>query len=119
RVAVMDHGRLVALDPPGRLKSRVGGDIITLRTPEPARARAFLEGRGLAPREADGALEFEVANGEEFLPRLLQEADFTVEGAGLRRPTLEDVFIKLTGRAIRDEILDARDQMRAHMRRWR
>lgn len=119
RVAVMDHGRLVALDAPAKLKHRVGGDIITLRTPERVRAKEYLERRGLAPREADGALEFEVPNGEEFLPRLLHEADFAVEGAGLRRPTLEDVFIKLTGRAIRDETLDAKDQMRAHMRRWR
>jgi ABC-2 type transport system ATP-binding protein len=122
RVAIMDHGQIVAFDTPERLKALVGGDLISFRTEAPGAARELLRNRlGLEVREGpEGELILESPNGEQLIPRLvalLQEAHLKVNSVGLRRPTLEDVFIKLTGRAIREEEASALDRMREFARR--
>ncbi len=70
----------------------------------------------------EGQLIIETAHGDRFIPQIVStlvesETPVRVQSIDLRRPTLEDVFIKLTGRAIREEEASARDQMRGHMRR--
>ncbi|MBX6341021.1 MAG: ATP-binding cassette domain-containing protein, partial [Thermomicrobiaceae bacterium] len=120
RIAIIDHGRIVALDTPERLKSRVGGDVITLRTRDDARAAAAIEERfGLQPTRAGGALRLEVAGGEAFIPRLIQELPVPIETVSLRRPSLDDVFLRLTGRAMRDEEASGVDRMRERARAMR
>ena len=73
-----------------------------------------------ARRDGDG-LSFEVANGEEFLPIFLKEFGTRILTVSLRRPSLDDVFLKLTGREIREEeISDTfRAMIRQHGRRLR
>jgi ABC-2 type transport system ATP-binding protein len=120
RVAIIDHGEIIALDTVEGLKEMVGGDVITLHTSDNQRAAAKIQQEnGLASRAgADGELVVEVEHGEAFIPRLMVSlADGTepveVQSVQLHRPTLEDVFIKLTGRAIREE---EGDIGREHMR---
>jgi ABC-2 type transport system ATP-binding protein len=120
RVAIIDHGEIIALDTVDGLKEMVGGDVITLHTSNNERAAARIQREhALAPRPGpDGALVVEVEHGEAFIPRLMVSlSDGTepvdVQSVRLHRPTLEDVFIKLTGRAIREE---EGDIGREHMR---
>jgi len=103
RIAVIDHGKLIAMDTPGKLKKIVGKDIITVKTDDDDRAieeirlRYQIEAR----HDADG-LHLEVANGGEFLPAFIRGFGTKILSVSLRRPSLEDVFLKLTGREMRE-----------------
>jgi ABC-2 type transport system ATP-binding protein len=103
RIAVIDHGRIIALDTPSALKSMVGGDVITLQTDNPEEAVTELkEKHSIEAKMDSGGIHFEVPNGEKFIPTLVREFKSGLQGVSLRRPTLDDVFIKLTGREIRE-----------------
>jgi len=119
RIAIIDYGRIVALDTPDGLKRMVGGDVVTLRTADDSKAAAFITRRfGVEVRRLDGqgGIYFEISSGEEFIPRLIKEIPFPVHSISLRRPTLDDVFLKLTGRHIREETASAADRFREHLR---
>jgi len=108
RVLVMDHGRMIADDTAGNLKSTVAGDVITLGFASEADARSAW-GR-LGEASAGSALEgstirLVVDRGDLLLPRLLREVD-AVTSATLRQPTLDDVFLALTGRSLREDSAD-------------
>ncbi|MBI4491785.1 MAG: ATP-binding cassette domain-containing protein [Chloroflexi bacterium] len=119
RIAIIDHGKIVALDTPARLKAGVGGDIITLRTTDNERAAAELQARfGLEAARQDGMVRLEVPRGDEFIPRLVQDLTSQIVAINMSRPTLDDVFLKLTGRAIREEEGSAKDTMRLGARMW-
>jgi ABC-2 type transport system ATP-binding protein len=119
RIAIVDRGRIVALGSPDQLKAMVGGDVVTLATSENAVAADELRERfGLEPILDDGTVRVEVADGAAFIPRLVRELSMPVASATLRRPSLDDVFLKLTGRAIRDEGGGQLDQMRMMAARW-
>jgi ABC-2 type transport system ATP-binding protein len=105
RIAVMDHGEIVALDTPERLKRAVGGDLITLTTANSQAVASELRQRyGLAPIVADGTgtVSFRVPVGEAFLPEFIRSVGYPLESISVHRPTLDDVFLHLTGRAIRE-----------------
>ena len=118
RIAIIDYGRIVALDTPENLKSMVGGDIITVKTrDDEAAARQIAARYGVKVRRTADGLSFKVAKGEEFIPKLVVESETEILSVGLRRPTLDDVFLKLTGREIREEEAGPLDRMRERMRR--
>jgi ABC-2 type transport system ATP-binding protein len=124
RIAVIDHGKIVAIDTPAKLKARVGGDIITLRTGDNAAAAERLKMvAGAETRSGpDGQLIVETAAGDRFIPQMMElfatgSAPIPVETISVSRPTLEDVFIKLTGHAIRAS--EAESQMRLAVKMWR
>ncbi len=120
RIGIIDHGRLVALDTPDALKARVGGDVITLTAPDPpALAAALRERFGADARVADGTVVLERSDGASFVPEVVRAFPRWVEAVSVQRPTLEDVFLKLTGHAIRDEEASPVDRMRLHARAWR
>ncbi len=117
RIAIMDHGKIVALDTPANLKSMVGGDVIRLKTSDNAlAAQQIREQFGVEPREVKDELIVEIANGEELVPRLVEKLTARIASISVRRPTLDDVFIKLTGHEIREAEADSRDQLRGMMR---
>ena len=119
RIAIIDHGKIVALDTPVQLKARVGGDVITLRTTDNERAEADLrEHFGVEVARQDGMLRLEVPKGDEFIPRLVQSLSGQILAINMSRPTLDDAFLKLTGRAIREEEVDAKDDMLSGMRMY-
>ena len=103
RVAVIDHGRIVALDAPGVLKNALGGDLITITSRDTALAATELRQRyGIAPTVTDATVSFRVRGGESLLARFVRTFAQPVEAIALRRPTLDDVFLELTGHEIRD-----------------
>ncbi len=118
RVAIIDHGRIVALGTPAELKAQVGGDVVVLSTDDNARATTELSERfAVEALQDNGTLRIEVPDGADFVPQVVRSLSVTVKTATVRRPSLDDVFLKLTGRAIRDESADARAQLRMFARR--
>jgi len=112
RIAVIDHGRVIALGTADELKSQVGGDRIEVVVRELAdldRARAAGDGIGIGPaqvndRERRITIPIEGGAGDlvDFLQRL-GTAGVAVSDVGLRRPTLDDVFLQLTGHAAEEK----------------
>jgi len=120
RIAIIDYGRTVALDTLEKLKDGVGGDVISIKTEDNEEAMRLLEGQyKLKPGIENGIISFTVPHGEEFLPKFVSGFPLRLLSIGLRRPTLEDVFLKLTGRNIREQEVDSMQQMKnmARMRR--
>jgi len=120
RIAIIDHGKLVAIDTPENLKTIVSKDIIWVRTDNDDRAAEELRLRyQIEARRDNNGLTFEVASGEEFLPNFIRELGTQILSVSLRRPSLDDVFLKLTGREIRqEEISDVfKAMLRQHGRR--
>jgi ABC-2 type transport system ATP-binding protein len=119
RIAVIDHGRIVALDTPAALKQGVGKDRVSARSADPAAlAKLLADKYGVASVAIDGGLEFMVSEGDAFIVKLLTTDRPALEGISVRRPTLDDVFLSLTGRQIRQEEGEANfARMRAVRRR--
>ena len=112
RIAVIDHGEIQALDTPARLKSGVGGDLVTVGTPDlDAAAAEIAERYDIEATRHDDTLTFHVDGGETFLPEFVRRFSQPVASIGLRKPTLDDVFLEVTGHQIRDEEVSAYDQM--------
>jgi ABC-2 type transport system ATP-binding protein len=103
------------VDTPEKLKQMVGKDIISVKTDDNDKAAAEIRRRYQIETRRDGdSLCFEAANGEEFLPVLIREFSTRILGVSLRRPSLDDVFLKLTGREIREE--EVTDMLKAMVR---
>ncbi|MGC4192488.1 MAG: ATP-binding cassette domain-containing protein [Thermomicrobiales bacterium] len=118
RIAIMDHARLIALDTPTQLKASLGGDRIRLRTEDNEAAVDILGSRYGKEALIEGdTVVFAVDHGDEFAPELLRTFPVPVQSIEIARPTLNDVFLQMTGREIRDEGADKRDKLRAQMQR--
>ncbi len=110
RVAIVDQGRIVALDSPAALKKQIAGDIITLGydTEEQVKgASALLEDVASVreKHESGNTLQIYVDHGDEALPlvlRVVGQGHFPAKSVHLSRPSLDDVFLKLTGRTLRE-----------------
>jgi ABC-2 type transport system ATP-binding protein len=103
RIAIMDHGQIVALDSPETLKAGVGTDRITIHTDDDDAAIAALVSEfGIEARISEGAVTFGVPAGEQFVPRLFAELGVPIRSVNVSRPTLDDVFMSFTGSSIRD-----------------
>ncbi len=108
RIAIMDHGQIVALDAPETLKAQIGHDRVMIQTDDDARAITELKRRfDIEATTAEGAVTFGVPGGEGFVPRLFSELDVPINGVSVSRPTLDDVFMSYTGTTIRDAEEDA------------
>ncbi|HUB99053.1 MAG TPA: ATP-binding cassette domain-containing protein [Solirubrobacterales bacterium] len=103
RIAIMDHGEIVALDTPEALKEGVRADRIRIETDDDGAAiEAIAETFGLEATISEGAVSFAVSEGEEFVPRLFAELPVPIRSVSVSRPTLDDVFMAHTGSTIRD-----------------
>ena len=119
RIGIIDHGKIIALDTPARLKDGVGGDVITLRTGDNAATIAEIQQHyNIEGRIQDNQVVFSIKNGETFLPEFIRGFSGQIQGVSLRRPTLDDVFLKYTGREIRTEEMTPMDNMRARHTAW-
>src|SRR5579863_1251846 len=93
RIAIMDHGKIVALDGPETLKAGVGKDRVTIHTDDNEAAIAALERQfQIEAKVSEGAVSFGVPAGEEFVPRLFAEFELPIRAVSVSRPTLDDVF---------------------------
>lgn len=103
RIAVMDHGEVIALNSPENLKNDVGGDVLEVSTDDNATAKKMIEeDYQKEVTETDDILNIKVAKGNEFLVNFVKGFPISIKSVNLRRPTLNDVFLNLTGRAIRE-----------------
>jgi ABC-2 type transport system ATP-binding protein len=120
RIAIIDHGELVAIDTPDALKATIGKDRIELHVDDTtATIAALREQFGIEARLSEGAVVFHVAGGEEFVPHLFAELGQPVRSIRVARPTLDDVFMTYTGRTIRDAEASASERLRNHAGPWR
>jgi len=107
RVAIIDHGKIVALDTPENLKHSVGGDVISL---EVASDKDLTEDLRRVPgvmdaRKEDGQYRIKAVNGEELTPVVLKavwDQGAVVTSVNLSHPTLDQAFLEYTGRSMRD-----------------
>ena len=111
-LAIIDGGKIVSEDTPNRLKQQIAGDIISLgmhmQNGTGAHVKEALQGRSFLRelQETENGMQLYVERGEEVLPevlRLLDSNGTTIRTVTLARPTLEDVFLRLTGRSLREE----------------
>ncbi|GIU91630.1 MAG: daunorubicin resistance protein DrrA family ABC transporter ATP-binding protein [Acidimicrobiia bacterium] len=103
RIAIIDHGRIVALDTPGALKQKVGSDRVELRTADNAAALGALRRMGMAAEATSEAVVVWVPDAEAAVARLVGAVGVPVTFVRVAKPTLDDVFLHFTGRELRDE----------------
>jgi ABC-2 type transport system ATP-binding protein len=117
RITIIDDGRIIALDTPDKLKDALGGDLVTLKAQDNDAASAELKEKyNLSLDIENGHITFSVPRGEKFLPKLMGTFKSPILSISVRRPTLDDVFLKLTGHAIRDQETGSKEQMIQSMR---
>ncbi len=102
RIAVLDRGRIVACDTPAELKKHVGGDVLTIEADDPEGLAAQLSARFDRPATVvGGTVTLERRQGHELIPRIVESLPAgRLRSVSLRRPTLADVFLKITGRGL-------------------
>ena len=120
RIAIIDLGNIIALDTPADLKDQVGGDVIKIKTADDEAGERRL--REMYPdldmlNDPECKLCFEMEKGEEFIPELIRNFGTKIISVSVHRPTLDDVFLKLTGKEIRDEGSDDKANLRLGMTR--
>jgi ABC-2 type transport system ATP-binding protein len=105
RLAILDRGKLTACDTPTALKEKIGGDVLTLTCADPpglaATAAAIREKFGVEVQQVDNTLRLEHSSGHLFVPQLIGALPAMIASVSLGKPTLEDVFIRLTGHGFR------------------
>jgi ABC-2 type transport system ATP-binding protein len=113
RIAIIDHGKIVAIDTPEALKASVGKDRVQIHTADDQAAIAVLAREfGIEAAMHEGAVTFSVSSGEQFVPRLFAGMSVPIKSVSVSRPTLDDVFMSYTGSTIRDAEASGADQMR-------
>jgi ABC-2 type transport system ATP-binding protein len=122
RVAIIDYGKIIALDQPGRLKDGLEGDMISVKAGSVIELSEKLKQQDFVKdlRENDGELTLVVKNGAAIMPRIVEVAaglGVRIESMSIREPTLEDVFLHFTGREIRSEGSDEYHGLAAIKRR--
>jgi ABC-2 type transport system ATP-binding protein len=120
RIAIIDHGQIVAIDTPEALKASVGKDRVQIHTADDrsaieALARVF----GIEAAIHEGSVTFPVTAGEQFVPRLFTELGLPIKSVSVSRPSLDDVFMSYTGKTIRDAEASGTDAMRQMAQRFR
>lgn len=117
RIAIIDHGKIIKLDTSEKLKDSLGGDVIKIGTTNGKALIALVNRKKLGHHamEHDGTVEITAKDGAKALPKIIEAAKgakIDIEYSTLKRPTLEDVFISLTGKEIRDEQASSKDQLK-------
>ena len=123
RVAIIDRGKILAVDSPRKLKDMIGSDVITLRCSEPNRLKNILESISWVRdvKRHGEKLSIYVEIGETKIPKIIKIAEengIRISSITLREPTLEDVYLNFTGKTIREEAKPM-IRMPPGFRRWR
>ena len=120
RIAIIDHGKIVAIDTPEALKASVGKDRVQIQTSDDAAAiRELADLFGIEAAIHEGAVTFAVESGEQFVPQLFARLSVPIRSVSVSRPSLDDVFMSYTGTTIRDAEASGTDHMRAMAARIR
>lgn len=121
RIAIIDKGRLVAMDTPARLKEELGGDLVFLSTSDDQLTMEELSLHfGVQASPVKDGVEFKVKDGEGFLLKSVELLTPRIKRTSIKHSSLDDVFLRLTGRAIRQEESGvSKDHRRPRVRRGR
>lgn len=117
RVAIIDKGKIIALDTPAKLKEEIGSDLITIQSPDREQLYAKLSTlpwvNHVEPH--DGSVTITLEHAERHVAELAQLSatnGIAIESISIRKPTLEDVFLYFTGRTMREEEIGSKEHMR-------
>jgi ABC-2 type transport system ATP-binding protein len=106
RLAIIDHGKLLAVDTPARLRQQFGGSVVELETVRPSRMVAAVRAlRGVQEVVQDGnQLKVTTEMGSNVVPQVINTLaqDGELKNIAVREPNLDEVFLHLTGTALRD-----------------
>ena len=120
RVAIIDHGKIIALDTPENLKNGIGGDVVTIRSTDPAAIVSSLKEPWISRVEQhNNDVIISLQNAEQHVSTivtLLTGKQIPIESIAIHKPTLEDVFLSFTGKTIREEEADHKTNMRMYQR---
>lgn len=107
RVAIIDHGKIVAIGTPKELKSNIGGNLISIECDKPKKMAEIIEKNNFGDfKVLDEKCTIKINNGSEIIPKIVNEAHnngVKIESIDFHLPSLEDVFIHYTGKTIREE----------------
>lgn len=121
RIGIIDNGKIVAVDSNEKLKQVIGGDVVILKADKVEDLKKLLLKKNITKKvdiEKD-SLKFVAADGDHVIPDIIRSAE--KQGIDIcyvhsNHPSLEDVFIHYTGKKIRDEVSDGKDQFKNNMR---
>ncbi|NOZ69382.1 MAG: ATP-binding cassette domain-containing protein [Deferribacteres bacterium] len=120
RIAIIDNGKIIVAGSPDELKKTLGGDVVYIRTSDNRRARREIERLfNLDVSERDGEIYFTFARGDACIPGIIKTIGETVQSIRVQRPTLNDVFLKITGKEIREDALSSGDAVKEAVRAYR
>ena len=122
RIAIIDNGKIIALDTPENMKNFLGGDVIQIETKDLENLDNILHFDWIKEKKKfDGYLNVTVADGGSAIPAILKassDSGIKIDSVHMIRPSLEDVFIHLTGRSIREQEADESDKVKSMMNQW-
>ena len=120
KIAIIDNGKIITIGTPEELKKIVGGDVIYISTSDNSRAKAEIEKLfSVEVFEKDNELFLTSTRGDACIPEIIRALGDMVLSVRLQRPTLNDVFLKMTGRAIRAEEMSSGDTLKEEVRSYR
>ena len=116
RIAIIDRGKIAAIDTPSQLKQKIGGEVISIKTED-----AFQPEQPWIKNitKHDGCINLTVEGADQKLSSLLeiaQENEITIDSITIHKPTLEDVFLHFTGKTIREEEASWTEEVRMRRR---
>ena len=123
RVAIIDHGKIIAIDTPNNLKDGLGGDLVTIRSPDPGGVSAALREPWVVRVEThNDDVVVSLKNADQYVSTivtLLNTRQVPITSIAIHKPTLEDVFLSFTGKTIREQEAGQKETMRMHQRMMR
>ncbi len=118
RIAIIDHGSIIALDTPQNLKDNIGGDVVTIKTPDPdSVSRIMTQSWVLNLEQHDDEVRISLQHADQHISEiitLLNQHMIPISSVSIHKPTLEDVFLSFTGKTIREQEIGAKEVMRMH-----
>ncbi|MBI5409081.1 MAG: ATP-binding cassette domain-containing protein [Nitrospirae bacterium] len=120
KIAIIDNGVIIADGTPEELKKTVGGDVIYIRTTDNQKAKLEIEALfNVEVSEKSGELFLTTLKGDACIPEIIKALGEKVLSVRLQRPTLNDVFLKMTGRQIREQEASSEDTVKEAVRAYR
>jgi ABC-2 type transport system ATP-binding protein len=120
RIAIIDNGKIIASGTPEELKKTVGGDVVSLTTTDNSHAKEEIKNLfKLDVSEKDSVLYMTCSRGDTCVPEIIRTLGEKVLSVSVQRPTLNDVFLKLTGKTIREEETTSEDSVKESIRAYR
>jgi ABC-2 type transport system ATP-binding protein len=120
KIAIIDRGKIITSGTPAELKKVIGGDVIYLKTADNKKAMEDIKNLfDVEVSEMDGEIFISALRGDLCIPKIIREIGESVLSVRMQRPTLNDVFLKLTGKEIREETATSGDDIKASVRSYR